>query len=77
MICPRCNATLKETSKNGVAIDVCNQCKGVWLDRGELEKLASSSKQFHTEFDSFYQHHNKHYHKKPKPLWLQILDILD
>jgi Zn-finger nucleic acid-binding protein len=30
---------MHETTRNGVLIDVCSQCRGVWLDRGELDKL--------------------------------------
>jgi Zn-finger nucleic acid-binding protein len=32
---------MREVEKDGVNIDICPQCKGVWLDRGELEKLMS------------------------------------
>lgn len=39
MQCPVCNNTLNAVNRSGVEIDVCAQCKGVWLDRGELEKL--------------------------------------
>jgi hypothetical protein len=39
--CPRCGASLEERSVQGVTIDVCSGCKGVWLDHGELEILAS------------------------------------
>ena len=37
--CPVCRGAMKETTKNNVSIDICTQCRGVWLDRGELEKL--------------------------------------
>ncbi len=30
---------MKEVERRGVLIDVCPECRGVWLDRGELEKL--------------------------------------
>jgi len=30
---------MREVEKNGVTVDICPSCKGVWLDRGELEKL--------------------------------------
>lgn len=40
MKCPVCpDATLLMTHRQGVEIDYCPQCRGVWLDRGELDKL--------------------------------------
>ena len=39
MNCPHCNVTLMMTERNGVEIDYCPQCRGVWLDRGELDKI--------------------------------------
>lgn len=41
LIGPVCQSSMREVSKNGVLIDTCSQCRGVWLDRGELEKLAT------------------------------------
>jgi Zn-finger nucleic acid-binding protein len=42
MNCPRCDAAvLDEKTRDGVVIDACPQCRGIWLDRGELEKLIS------------------------------------
>jgi uncharacterized protein len=43
--CPIDNAPLVETTKAGVLIDVCPECKGAWLDRGELKKVISATKQ--------------------------------
>lgn len=37
--CPVCHAPFKEIVKDSVLIDVCSECRGVWLDRGELDKL--------------------------------------
>lgn len=40
MRCPHCaDTTLVMTERQGVEIDYCPQCRGVWLDRGELDKL--------------------------------------
>jgi Zn-finger nucleic acid-binding protein len=39
MKCPRCDGTLKETTFEEIAIDICDNCGGVWLDSGELEHL--------------------------------------
>ena len=37
--CPKCGGDLAEHDFEGVKIDSCNDCKGVWLDAGELEQL--------------------------------------
>lgn len=39
MQCPVCDVTLSISSREGVEIDFCPQCRGVWLDRGELDKI--------------------------------------
>jgi Zn-finger nucleic acid-binding protein len=40
MLCPACkNVTLTMADRQGVEIDYCPQCRGVWLDRGELDKI--------------------------------------
>jgi Zn-finger nucleic acid-binding protein len=44
MYCPVCKETeLKISERQGVEIDYCAQCRGVWLDRGELDKLIERS----------------------------------
>lgn len=37
--CPVCSSAFREVLRDNILIDVCTQCRGVWLDRGELEKL--------------------------------------
>ena len=37
--CPRDGTELVEIERSGVRIDACRTCRGVWLDRGELEKI--------------------------------------
>ncbi len=39
MNCPTCNVSLLISERQGIEIDYCQQCRGVWLDRGELDKL--------------------------------------
>lgn len=39
MNCPVCAVELKITDRQGIEIDYCPNCRGVWLDRGELDKL--------------------------------------
>ena len=39
MKCPRCSGSLKESNFEGVMIDTCENCSGVWLDPGEFGQL--------------------------------------
>ena len=43
MNCPTCNLTLLISDRQGIEIDYCPQCRGIWLDRGELDKIAHKS----------------------------------
>ena len=39
MNCPVCKTDLKIADRQGIEVDYCPQCRGVWLDRGELDKI--------------------------------------
>ena len=41
LLCPNCNASMTNVNRAGVELDMCPTCRGVWLDRGELEKILS------------------------------------
>jgi len=43
MNCPICIVPLNITERQGVEIDFCPKCRGVWLDRGELDKIIGRS----------------------------------
>lgn len=43
MLCPACRIPLTMSERQGVEIDYCSQCRGVWLDRGELDKIIERS----------------------------------
>ncbi|WP_309119079.1 zf-TFIIB domain-containing protein [Paenibacillus sp.] len=60
MKCPVCNdVRMREVEKNGVHIDVCPDCKGVWLDRGELDKLMLGVREVREEYNEW--------HREPPP----------
>jgi Zn-finger nucleic acid-binding protein len=42
-MCPNDNAAMQTVERAGVQFDMCPSCRGVWLDRGELEKLMASA----------------------------------
>ncbi|MSQ48576.1 MAG: hypothetical protein EXR78_09395 [Deltaproteobacteria bacterium] len=44
MRCPHCNTPMREITKTGLLLDVCPDCKGTWLDRGELDKLLTRAR---------------------------------
>ena len=43
MQCPVCRVALAMSDRQGIEIDYCPQCRGVWLDRGELDKIIERS----------------------------------
>jgi Zn-finger nucleic acid-binding protein len=45
LLCPRCMVDMDKLVKEDVVIDVCKKCGGMWVDAGELEKLAKISKE--------------------------------
>lgn len=44
LLCPSCMVELKIAERQEVEIDYCPQCRGVWLDRGELDKIIDRSR---------------------------------
>jgi hypothetical protein len=43
MLCPACRVALVMSERKGIEIHYCPQCRGVWLDRGELDKIIERS----------------------------------
>jgi Zn-finger nucleic acid-binding protein len=37
--CPRCDKNLMNVDRQGIAVDYCPKCKGVWLDKEELDEI--------------------------------------
>ena len=63
MKCPVCkDVTLLMSEKKGVEIDYCPECRGIWLDRGELEKLLNQEEKNKKKEDT----NNKKENKKEK-----------
>lgn len=55
MNCPVCEDTrMREVEKNGILIDICPSCKGVWLDRGELDKLMQGVQEVRQDYNQWY-----------------------
>ncbi len=43
MTCPVCHVDLVMSERHGVEIDYCPKCRGIWLDRGELDKIVEKA----------------------------------
>ena len=79
MKCPNCNETLVMTDRNGVEIDYCPNCRGVWLDRGELDKIIERSSQYgssrpaetHSGKDYDSRSHDYNYKKRKKRMMIR------
>ena len=92
MKCPVCkDVTLLMSEKKGVEIDYCPECRGIWLDRGELEKLIEKEEIYNKEhdehkreskayrddkYDDKYYKNDKYPHKRKKESFIgEIFDI--
>lgn len=54
MKCPVCkDVTLLMSEKNGVEIDYCPECRGIWLDRGELDKIVERARSAQREYAAY------------------------
>jgi Zn-finger nucleic acid-binding protein len=42
LTCPKCGSEMRSYERNGVLVDQCTGCRGIFLDRGELERLVDA-----------------------------------
>jgi uncharacterized protein len=68
LLCPNCNTSMQNVNRAGVEIDMCPSCRGVWLDRGELEKLLEGQRQEQAAQQQDRQHFEREvndFHRDP------------
>lgn len=82
MKCPNCNSSLVMSERSGIEIDYCPECRGVWLDRGELDKIIERSSQIVQNPQSDRSHdqqkysRDSSYHSKKKKGFLgELFDL--
>ena len=46
LTCPKCGGPMRTYARNGITIDQCTTCHGIFLDRGELERLISAESSY-------------------------------
>ncbi len=82
MKCPNCESLLIMSERQGIEIDYCPTCRGVWLDRGELDKIIeksmaaektqqnskpdSNNKGYKKDYDDNDEYQNRNYPQKRK-----------
>lgn len=85
LLCPNDNSSMQSVDRAGVQFDMCPTCRGVWLDRGELDKLIERSnaqvesvRRRDNDDDDYKPHKVKYpYPPKKKKLSSVLGDILD
>jgi Zn-finger nucleic acid-binding protein len=60
LICPKCQGSMRQYERNGVHIDQCAECRGIFLDRGELERLIDAETAFHAPAPSAARSDTRH-----------------
>jgi len=55
VICPKCQNVMQTVDRRGVHIEQCQGCKGIFLDRGELEQIATAEQSFYSAPPPPYQ----------------------
>ena len=82
MKCPRCQIDLMISDRRGIEIDFCSQCRGVWLDRGELDKIVERASRYSDDgYDDRPRHHERprdydreQSYRKRKSFWTELFD---
>lgn len=88
MHCPSCRESqLVMSERQGIEIDYCPQCRGVWLDRGELDKIIERSHQDnkpqrvqhhdegrHSSHQNYPHHDSRRSSYKKKNFWEELFD---
>ncbi len=86
MKCPNCNETLLMSQRNNIEIDYCPNCRGVWLDKGELDKMLEYASQMqpsgspgpsHITQPGYTQYDSRYGHKKPYKKKSFLGDLFD
>lgn len=63
MNCPVCSVQLQMSERQGIEIDYCPKCRGIWLDRGELDKIIERSNSENSRIqyqERGYESHDRH-----------------
>ncbi len=90
MTCPKCQGEMRTYERNGIHVDQCTECRGLFLDRGELEHLVEAEGSFYGRGGQAappapapapahpdhgsYHYRGKHYPKRKKHFLEELFD---
>src|SRR6266536_2605524 len=49
LTCPKCHGAMRSYERSGVTVDQCGECRGIFLDRGELDHLIDAERNWHSD----------------------------
>jgi Zn-finger nucleic acid-binding protein len=62
LTCPKCRGEMRTYERNGIMIDQCEECRGIFLDRGELEQLLDAEHDHEPHDDGYDDRHRRQHH---------------
>ena len=83
MICPKCHGAMRSYERNGINIEQCSDCRGIFLDKGELEHLIAGEARWqaappapatYTPHQQSYSGTSKPYYKRKKSFFEELFD---
>ncbi len=67
LTCPKCQGTMRTYERNGVHVDQCQECRGIFLDRGELERIVDAEGNFYEQRERYEEpRHEAPRHEPPR-----------
>ena len=67
LTCPKCHGTMRTYERNGVHVDQCADCRGIFLDRGELDRLIDAENSWHGDSGKTASGHQASGHQQSRP----------
>jgi len=66
LVCPKCRGAMRTYERSGITVDQCGECRGIFLDRGELERLVDAEARFNTPQQQQPRYEEKRYEEKKR-----------
>lgn len=86
LTCPKCHSPMRRYERSGIDVDQCTECRGIFLDRGELERLVDAENTWHRQaaqpapppaspqYSGHGGYHGSSHHKRRKSFLEELFD---